>query len=85
MSGNLSESPAVARSPSLQVKGAKLSGQVSQSGQWAPFNYAYLWFNTSQNLQIEDPSISVLNGYIGSDLQQATSVVTETSTCICLS
>lgn len=43
-----------------------------------PFNYGYLWFNTSENEVIPDPSISKQNSYIGGVLQQATSVVTDT-------
>ncbi|EJC99060.1 beta-glucan synthesis-associated protein [Fomitiporia mediterranea MF3/22] len=48
-------------------------GQVSQSGQWAPFNAAYAWKNTSDNLIIVDPTITELNSYAGSAFQQATS------------
>ena len=44
-----------------------------------PFNNEYTWFNTSDNLIINDPNISELNGYQGGAYQQATSVVTETS------
>jgi len=61
-----------------QITGTPLAGQVSQSGQWAPFNAAYLW-NTTGNMIIPDPTISVENGYIGGDTQQATSVVTQTN------
>lgn len=43
-----------------------------------PFNNKYIWANTSDNLIIPDPTISLLNGYIGGDDQQATSVVTQT-------
>lgn len=61
-----------------QITGTPLAGQVSQSGQWAPFNAGYLW-NTTGNMIIPDPTISVENGYIGGDTQQATSVVTQTN------
>ncbi|KAJ7500010.1 beta-glucan synthesis-associated protein [Mycena latifolia] len=54
-------------------------GAVSQSGQWAPFNAGYVWFNTSDNLVIANPDISNLNTYIGGAYQQATSVVTQTN------
>ncbi|KAF7377691.1 Beta-glucan synthesis-associated protein [Mycena sanguinolenta] len=54
-------------------------GTVSQSGQWAPFNAAYVWYNTSENLIIPNPDISVLNSYTGGAFQQATSVVTQTN------
>ncbi|KAK7694771.1 hypothetical protein QCA50_001959 [Cerrena zonata] len=61
-----------------QITGTPLTGQVSQSGQWGPFNAEYVWFNTSDNLIIPDPSISILNSYRGGAFQQATSVVTNT-------
>ncbi|CAA7258630.1 unnamed protein product [Cyclocybe aegerita] len=61
-----------------QISGTPLTGQVSQSSQWAPFNAGYDWFNTSANLIIPDPTISVLNEYKGGVFQQATSVVSET-------
>ncbi|CAL1701248.1 unnamed protein product [Somion occarium] len=61
-----------------QVTGQPLTGQVSQSAQWAPFNAGYVWQNTSDNMFVTDPSISVLNTYMGSVTQQATSVVTDT-------
>ncbi|KAI9574771.1 glycoside hydrolase family 16 protein [Boletus coccyginus] len=60
-----------------QITGTPLTGQVSQSAQWAPFNAGYVWKNTSANEVIADPSVSVQNTYVGSVLQQATSVVTE--------
>jgi len=41
------------------------NGAVSQSGQWAPFNADYQWFNTTDNLIIPDPTITVLNSYAG--------------------
>ncbi|KAH0839837.1 glycoside hydrolase family 16 protein [Lanmaoa asiatica] len=62
-----------------QITGTPLMGQVSQSAQWAPFDAGYIWKNTSANEVIVDPSISVQNTYIGSALQQATSVVTQTN------
>ncbi|KAJ7932557.1 beta-glucan synthesis-associated protein-domain-containing protein [Mycena leptocephala] len=63
-----------------QISGG--SGQVSQSAQWGPFNNAYIWFNTSDNLIIPNPVNSTLNSYIGGAFQQATSVVSETDqTC----
>lgn len=62
-----------------QVSGDPLSGQVSQSAQWGPFNANYDWFNTTDNLFIADGDISILNGYKGAAFQQASSVVTETN------
>ncbi|KAJ6604495.1 beta-glucan synthesis-associated protein [Mycena vulgaris] len=68
--------------PEIDIFEAQISdgsGQVSQSAQWAPFNNEYIWFNTSDNLIIPDPTVTVLNSYIGGAFQQATSAVTETS------
>ncbi|KAF8969431.1 glycoside hydrolase family 16 protein [Flammula alnicola] len=61
-----------------QVGGLPATGEVSQSAQWAPFNRAYIWDNSSDNEILADPTISRLNGFIGSATQQATSVVTDT-------
>lgn len=44
-----------------------------------PFNAAYQWFNTTDNLIIPNATLSYLNPYMGGVYQQATSVVTETS------
>ena len=44
-----------------------------------PFNAAYVWFNTSDNEVIADPTISFQNSYTGGVTQQATSVVTQTN------
>ncbi|KAK7045601.1 hypothetical protein VNI00_007434 [Paramarasmius palmivorus] len=71
-------------SPEIDVYEAQINentfiAQVSQSGQWAPFNRAYDWNTTSDNLNITDPAISQLNGFKGNVLQQATSVVTNTN------
>ncbi|KIY66706.1 glycoside hydrolase family 16 protein [Cylindrobasidium torrendii FP15055 ss-10] len=54
-------------------------GEVSQSGQWAPFNEGYIWDNSSANFDLVDPSISELNTYMGGSTQQATSVVSKTN------
>lgn len=62
-----------------QITGEPLSGQVSQSGQWGPFNAQYQWFNTTDNLFIANDTISFLNPYMGAAFQQATSVVTQTN------
>lgn len=61
-----------------QVSGFPGVGQVSQSAQWAPFDYAYTW-NNATYMTIHDPSISQLNGFVGNIDQQATSVVTDTN------
>lgn len=44
-----------------------------------PFNYAYQWFNTTDNLIIYDDELTHLNSYQGGVFQQATSGVSETS------
>ncbi|KAL9715895.1 hypothetical protein Ac2012v2_000338 [Leucoagaricus gongylophorus] len=62
-----------------QITGTPLTGQVSQSAQWAPFNAQYIWANTSANLIIPDPETTILNPYKGGVFQQATSGVTETN------
>jgi len=53
-------------------------GGVSQSCQWAPFDYQYAWDNTTENLIIADDTISHLNEYLGGQFQEASSVITET-------
>ncbi|KAG1801866.1 glycoside hydrolase family 16 protein [Suillus variegatus] len=50
--------------------GDPLTGQVSQSAQWAPFNAGYIWLNTSSNEIIPNPSATE---------QQAASGVTTTN------
>ncbi|KAJ7583333.1 beta-glucan synthesis-associated [Mycena floridula] len=53
-------------------------GQVSQSGQWAPFNEGYNWFNTSDNMIIYNDQLTAWNNYQGGAFQQATSCSTTT-------
>lgn len=60
-----------------QITGEPLTGQVSQSAQWAPFNAGYNWFNTTNNLDIPNPSVTALNEYAGGVFQQAISAVSE--------
>lgn len=62
-----------------QMGGEPLDGEVSQSAQFAPFNEAYRWYNSSENMIVMDPSKSRLNGFVGNIIQQATSVVTKTN------
>ncbi|KAJ7693039.1 glycoside hydrolase family 16 protein [Mycena rosella] len=54
-------------------------GTVSQSSQWAPFNAAYVWDNSSDNLIIADTTLSHQNSYSGGVFQQASSVVSITN------
>ncbi|KAL5519142.1 hypothetical protein ACEPAH_825 [Sanghuangporus vaninii] len=63
----------------FEAQVADESGHVSQSGQWAPFNAKYEWFNTSDNLIITDPQVTELNTYTGGVYQQATSGVSLTN------
>ncbi|KAL4242135.1 SKN1/KRE6 family protein [Abortiporus biennis] len=60
-----------------QITGEPLSGQVSQSAQWAPFNEHYEWFNTTDALIIPNTTSTFLNPYMGGAFQQATSGVTQ--------
>ncbi|KAG8706592.1 hypothetical protein FRC08_000955 [Ceratobasidium sp. 394] len=53
-------------------------GHISQSGQWAPFGYAYEWLNTTDNLKIYGED-TFLNSYVGGVYQQATSGVSTTN------
>ncbi|CAE6487052.1 unnamed protein product [Rhizoctonia solani] len=62
-----------------QVDSSTLVGAVSQSGQWAPFNAAFVWDNSTSNLVIADGSKSKLNTFVGNEWQQTTSVVTDTN------
>ncbi|KAF8683192.1 Glycoside hydrolase family 16 protein [Rhizoctonia solani] len=62
-----------------QVDSGTLIGHVSQSGQWAPFNHLYTWFNNSDNLKIYDGSVTKLNSYVGGVFQQSTSAISETN------
>ncbi|KAH9833744.1 glycoside hydrolase family 16 protein [Rhodofomes roseus] len=59
------------------ISGSSPVGQISQSGQWAPFNAGYEWYNTSANEIIYNASVSYFNNYTGSVIQQATSVLSE--------
>ncbi|KAG8960222.1 hypothetical protein FRC03_006878 [Tulasnella sp. 419] len=62
-----------------QVDSGTRIGHVSQSGQWAPFNYKYEWLNTSENFEIYDHDVAELNSYKGGALQQSTSVLALTN------
>ncbi|KAK0464977.1 beta-glucan synthesis-associated [Desarmillaria tabescens] len=67
--------------PEIDVFEAQVAndeGEVSQSGQWAPFNAKYEWFNTSDNMIIYDATETYLNTYTGGVYQQATSGVSVT-------
>ncbi|WRT69225.1 uncharacterized protein IL334_006209 [Kwoniella shivajii] len=56
------------------VDSTLLQGEVSQSGQWAPFNPHYYFLNTSTNYyDVYDDDVTKINTYMGSIYQQATS------------
>jgi beta-glucanase (GH16 family) len=57
------------------VSDGTLFGQVSQSSQWAPFNEAYHWLNTSANLVIPNTTETYLNPYVGGAYQQSASAL----------
>ncbi|KIY69552.1 glycoside hydrolase family 16 protein [Cylindrobasidium torrendii FP15055 ss-10] len=61
-----------------QINEKTLIAQVSQSGQFAPFNYAYRWDNSTGLMIIEDTTVSQMNTFQGSVQQMATSIVTNT-------
>ncbi|QRV76398.1 glycoside hydrolase family 16 protein [Ceratobasidium sp. AG-Ba] len=61
-----------------QVDQNSLIGHVSQSGQWAPYNYRYKWPQTPENHQFIGNG-SQLNTYLGGVYQQSTSGVTITN------
>ncbi|KAG9083270.1 hypothetical protein FRC07_013960, partial [Ceratobasidium sp. 392] len=61
-----------------QVDEHTLIGYVSQSGQWAPFNYEYKWPQTPDNHKLLGNG-TVLNSYIGGVYQQSTSGLTITN------
>ncbi|KIP11417.1 glycoside hydrolase family 16 protein [Phlebiopsis gigantea 11061_1 CR5-6] len=61
------------------ISGSPLKGSVSQSGQWAPFDAEYHWFNTTANLVIPNTTSTWLNEYQGGVFQQATSCLTNTN------
>lgn len=48
-----------------QVDSTTLTGHVSQSAQWAPFNPYYNFVNTSSTYTIYDDSTTALNTYLG--------------------
>jgi beta-glucanase (GH16 family) len=53
-------------------------GEVSMSGQWAPFNPSYEYINTSKTTTLYDNVNSFYNDYLGGVFQQATSVLART-------
>jgi beta-glucan synthesis-associated protein KRE6 len=68
--------------PEIDIFEAQVSadiGGVSQSCQWAPFDYKYEWKNTTENLIIMDSDVSELNSYLGGQYQEASSVVSDTN------
>ncbi|KAG8862814.1 hypothetical protein FRB96_000824 [Tulasnella sp. 330] len=60
-----------------EVDQGTLTGFVSQSAQWAPFNHQYIWDNSSANFEVWQTDAH-MNTYVGGVGQQATSVLAET-------
>ncbi|KAF8890771.1 beta-glucan synthesis-associated protein SKN1 [Infundibulicybe gibba] len=54
-------------------------GKVSMSAQWAPFNAEYKWRNTTANMIMYEPDVTVLNTYAGGAYQQTTSGLSTTN------
>ncbi|KAK0234993.1 glycoside hydrolase family 16 protein [Armillaria nabsnona] len=68
--------------PEIDIFEAQVSGsvgEVSQSGQWAPFDPSYIWNNNSDNLVITDTTVSRINTYRGGITQETTSVVSQSA------
>lgn len=61
------------------VDSTLLIGQVSQSGQWAPFDPEYEVANSSSTYSIEDTSITYINTYKGGVYQEASSGISTTN------
>jgi beta-glucanase (GH16 family) len=58
------------------------NGNVSQSGQFAPFNWGYQWdITTPGTYKIPNETTTSLNGYLGGIYQQAVSALSITSAC----
>nr|XP_019049754.1 hypothetical protein I302_00173 [Kwoniella bestiolae CBS 10118]OCF28684.1 hypothetical protein I302_00173 [Kwoniella bestiolae CBS 10118] len=66
------------------VNAQLLEGEVSQSGQWAPYNPHYYFLNTSTKYyEIYDDTVTKINEYMGSVYQQATSGLSVTDQVSC--
>ncbi|KAL0069229.1 hypothetical protein AAF712_003592 [Marasmius tenuissimus] len=69
--------------PEIDVIEAQINpltgGEVSQSGQWAPFDQEYRWKNTPQTFTMFNKSITKENDFLGGPFQEATSCVTRTN------
>ncbi|KAL0566865.1 hypothetical protein V5O48_015130 [Marasmius crinis-equi] len=67
--------------PEIDVIEAQVSngrGEVSQSGQWAPFDKEYRWQNDASSFINYNKTITRENDYLGGIFQEATSAVTRT-------
>ncbi|GAA5855464.1 hypothetical protein JCM5353_002319 [Sporobolomyces roseus] len=62
----------------VEWTGTELVGAVSQSAQFAPFDYGYEIKNTTPYVVVHSPDVTKLNTYTGGIYQQACSAVTET-------
>ncbi|WVR08937.1 hypothetical protein IAU60_005996 [Kwoniella sp. DSM 27419] len=62
------------------VDATTLTGDVSQSAQWAPFNPGYASLESSdKEYEVYDDDLTHSNGYKGAVYQQATSAITKTN------
>ncbi|KIK63034.1 glycoside hydrolase family 16 protein [Collybiopsis luxurians FD-317 M1] len=67
--------------PEIDIFEAQVSngvGQVSQSAQWAPFDYQYIWENTTDNYIVYNSTGTSENSYAGGAYQESTSFVSNT-------
>ncbi|TIB38904.1 hypothetical protein E3P86_01376 [Wallemia ichthyophaga] len=60
-----------------QVSEATETGQLSMSGQFAPFNSNYRYNNTGDNVHLTHPDTDIPNSYFGAVFQQSVSGVVE--------
>ncbi|KAL0576398.1 hypothetical protein V5O48_005587 [Marasmius crinis-equi] len=61
------------------ISGGAIAGEVSQSCQFAPFNYKYEWLKNSNTYTFYNTTGTKFNGYSGGVYQQAASAVTRTN------
>ncbi|KAK7062620.1 hypothetical protein VNI00_000108 [Paramarasmius palmivorus] len=69
-------------SSAFAQQGGRLVGEVSQSLQSAPFNYAYSPLYDDTNMIINDPNMTIVNSYKGGARQQALSCLSITNIAI---
>lgn len=67
-----------ARRSQISWTGSRLTGSVSQSAQFAPYDAAYEFLNTTPSTVIYDTDVTYINDYKGGPYQQAVSGVSYT-------